>query len=88
MIAYSEKKNWLYLIEAVHSSGPISELRLIQLQKLTKHCKAEIIFVTAFLSRQKFRQFVMNIAWETEVWIANNPDHLAHFNGGKFLGPY
>lgn len=88
VIAYSKKKNWLYLIEAVHSSGPISELRLIQLQKITKDCKADIIYVTAFLNRQKFRQFMTEIAWETEVWIADNPDHLVHFNGNKFLGPY
>jgi len=88
VIAYSKNKNWLYLIEAVHSSGPISELRLIQLQKLTKDCKADIVYVTAFLNRQKFRQFITDIAWETEVWIADNPDHLVHFNGDKFLGPY
>lgn len=88
VIAYSKKKNWLYLIEAVHSSGPISELRLIQLQKLTKDCKADLVYVTAFLNRPKFRQFMTDIAWETEVWIADNPDHLVHFNGDKFLGPY
>lgn len=88
VIAYSKIKNWLFLIEAVHSSGPISELRLIQLQELTKDCIADIVFVTAFLDRAKFRQFITEIAWETEVWIANNPDHLVHFNGDKFLGPY
>lgn len=88
VIAYSENKNWLYLIEAVHSSGPISEIRLLHLQKLTKNCTADIVFVTAFLNRQKFRQFMTEIAWETEVWIADNPDHLVHFNGDKFLGPY
>jgi type II restriction enzyme len=88
VIAYSKKKNWLYLIEAVHSSGPISEIRLLQLQKLTKGCKASIVYVTAFLNRPKFRQFITDIAWETEVWIADNPDHLVHFNGDKFLGPY
>jgi len=88
VIAYSKKKNWLYLIEAVHSSGPINEIRLIQLQKLTKDCTANIVYVTAFLTRQKFRQFMTDIAWETEVWIADNPDHLVHFNGDKFLGPY
>jgi len=88
IIAYSKHKNWIYLIEAVHSSGPIDELRLLQLQDLTKVCKAEIVYVTAFLTRPKFRQFLTNIAWETEVWIANNPDHLVHFNGDKFLGPY
>lgn len=88
VIAYSKKKNWLYLIEAVHSSGAISEIRLLQLQKLTKDCKADIVYVTAFLTRPKFRQFIADIAWETEVWIADNPDHLVHFNGDKFLGPY
>ncbi|MPR33656.1 BsuBI/PstI family type II restriction endonuclease [Salmonirosea aquatica] len=88
VIAYSKDKNWLYLIEAVHSSGPISEIRLLQLHQLTEKCTAEIIYVTAFLNRQKFRQFVADIAWETEVWIADNSDHLIHFNGDKFLGPY
>lgn len=88
VIAYSKTKNWLYLIEAVHTSGPISEIRLLQLKKLTKNCKAEIVYVTAFLNRSKFRQYMSDIAWETEVWIADNPDHLVHFNGDKFLGPY
>lgn len=88
VIAYSKTKNWLYLIEAVHSSGPISELRRIQLMHLTRECSADIVYVTAFLNRQKFRQFMTDIAWETEVWIADNPDHLVHFNGDKFLGPY
>lgn len=88
VIAYSKNKNWLYLIEAVHSSGPISEIRLLQLKKLTKDCTADIVYVTAFLDRNKFRQFMPEIAWETEVWIADNPDHMVHFNGDKFLGPY
>ena len=88
VIAYSEKKNWLYLIEAVHSSGAISVVRLLQLQKITKDCQAEIIYVTAFLDRKTFRKFIADIAWETEVWIADNADHLIHFNGDKFLGPY
>ena len=88
IIAYSKKNNWLYLIEAVHSSGPMSEIRVHELKKLLKDCKAELIFVTAFLSRSDFRKWVMNIAWETEVWIADNPDHLIHFNGHKFLGAY
>lgn len=88
IIAYSQKKNWLYLIEAVHSSGPINELRLLQLQNLTKNCKADIVYVTAFMDRAKFRSYVSEIAWETEVWIADNPDHMVHFNGDKFIGPY
>lgn len=88
VVAYSESKNWLYLIEAVHSSGPISENRLLELKKLTKNCKADIVYVTAFLDRATFRTWVKDIAWETEVWIADNPTHLIHFNGDKFMGPY
>lgn len=75
------------MIEAVHSSGPISPIRLLELKKLTEQCEAEIIFVTAFLERNTFRQFAPEIAWETEVWIADAPDHIIHFDGEKFLGP-
>jgi type II restriction enzyme len=88
IIAYHENKNWLYLIEAVHSSGSISETRLFELKKLTEKCNADLIYVTAFLNRAEFCKWASEIAWETEVWIADNPDHLIHFNGDKFLGPY
>lgn len=88
IIAFSKKHNWLYLIEAVYSSGTMSETRVLQLRKLLKDCKAELIFVTAFLTRSEFRKWQMDIAWETEVWTADHPDHLVHFNGHKFLGAY
>jgi type II restriction enzyme len=88
VVAYSKDKNWLYLIEAVHSSGPISPTRLLELKGLTQDCTAEIVYVTAFLSRDTFRKFAPDIAWETEVWIADAPDHIIHFNGERFLGPY
>ena len=88
IVAYSVSKNWLYLIEAVHSSGVISEMRKSKLRQLTQNCTADIIYVTAFLNRAKFREFLPQIAWETEVWIADSPDHLIHFNGDRFLGPY
>lgn len=88
IIAYSKKNNWLYLIEAVHSSGPMSETRVLELKKMLEKCKAELIFVTSFLTRADFKRWMMDVAWETEVWIADNPDHLVHFNGHKFLGAY
>jgi DNA (cytosine-5)-methyltransferase 1 len=88
IVAYSEKKNWLFMIEAVHSSGPISSVRLLELKRLAGECTADIVYVTAFLNRDTFRKFAPEIAWETEVWIADAPDHLVHFDGDKFLGPY
>lgn len=88
IVAYNEEKNWLFLIEAFFTSGPMSEERIFELKKCLKDCKAELIFVTAFTSKSDFRKNVADIGWETEVWTADNPDHLIHFNGGKFLGPY
>lgn len=88
IVAYNKERNWLFLIEAAHSSGPISPTRLLELEKLTAKCKADRIYVTAFLDKNTFRKFVAEIAWETEVWIADNPEHLIHFDGEKFLGPY
>ncbi|WP_420627204.1 BsuBI/PstI family type II restriction endonuclease [Candidatus Leptofilum sp.] len=88
VVAFSRQKNWLFLIEAVHSSGPISPERIIVLQSFVKNCPAPIVYVTAFLDRATFRKFLPDIAWETEVWIASEPDHMIHFDGDKFLGPY
>lgn len=88
VLAYSEEKNWLFLIEAVHSANPITEIRKRTLEQLSKSCSANIVYVSAFLTRAAFRKFARDIAWETEVWIAETPDHLIHFNGDKFLGPY
>lgn len=88
VVAYSESKNWLFLIEAVHSANPIDELRKRALEQLAAKCHASMIFVTCFLTRADFRKFAKDIAWETEVWIAESADHLIHFNGDKFLGPH
>jgi len=88
IVAYSSKRRWLYLIEAVHSSGPVSPLRHLELGRLTARCRADIVYVTAFLDRETFRKFAADISWETEVWIADAPDHLVHFNGDSFMGPH
>lgn len=90
VIAYSEQKSWLYIIEAVTSSGPLDAYRHAGLQRLLEEviCGG-IVYVTAFPDRGKvFRQYVGEISWETEVWVASDPDHLIHFNGERFLGPY
>ncbi len=88
VIAYDATRNWLYLIEAVHSSGPMSEVRMLELKRLTKNCSAEVIFVTAFLNKAQFKKWMLDIAWESEVWIADAPDHLVHFDGKHYLSPY
>lgn len=88
VVAYSKAKNWLYLIEAVTTANPVTELRRKILLDLTRGCTAEIILITAFPDRATYRKFASEIAWETEVWIADAPEHMIHFNGDKFLGPH
>ena len=88
IVLYLEKKNWLYLIEAVTSHGPVSPKRYREVEAMLKSCTAERIYVTAFPDTNTFRKYAADIAWETEVWIATDPDHMVHFNGPKFLGPY
>jgi len=89
IVAFSEGKEWLYIIEAVHSSNPLNPERCIELQRtILKDCPYGVVFVTAFLSRKDFAKWLPQIAWETEVWLADTPEHLIHFNGDKFLGPH
>lgn len=88
VIAYSESKNVLFLIEAYHSTGQWSEIRLRKLKHKLDKCSARVIFVTAFETLKSFKQKSAEIAWETEVWIAENPEHMIHFNGFKFLKVY
>lgn len=85
VIAYSKDKNLLFLCEAVHSAGPMSEIRVRKLKEQLNKCTAEIIFITAFLTKKDFKKWILDIAWETEVWIAETPEHMIHFNGYKFL---
>jgi hypothetical protein len=88
VIVYYTAKNWLLLIEAVTSAGPVDGKRRKELKELFAGCKAGLVFVTAFETRRTMHTFLSQIAWESEVWIAEDPDHMIHFNGERFLGPY
>ena len=87
VILYCEDKNWIYFIEAVTSTGPMDYKRIGEINQLTENVKAGKIFITAFLDFRTFKRFAADLAWDSEVWIADNPDHLIHFNGDRFLGP-
>lgn len=87
VVAYSREKNLLYLIEAYHSTGEWDEIRVRKVKRKLEEsgCTANVIFFTAFENKNIFKQKAKDIAWETEVWIADSPEHLVHFNGYKFL---
>lgn len=87
VIIYDPTKNWLFLIEAVTSHGPVSPKRIIELEEFLINCNSGKIYVTAFPDFAEFKKHSNNIAWETEVWLVDVPEHMIHFNGDKFIGP-
>ncbi len=88
VIFYHTHKAWLILVEAVTSHGPVNPKRRAELKELFAASRVGLVFVTAFLTRRAMNVYLSEIAWETEVWIADAPSHLIHFNGERFLGPY
>lgn len=88
VVVYFGKKKWLVVIEAVTSHGPVNAKRRGELKRLFAASTAPLVYVTAFLSRQAMLKHLSEIAWETEVWVADAPSHMIHFNGERFLGPY
>lgn len=87
VVIFDTKRNWLFLIEAVTSHGPVSPKRLLELEEFLKDCKVGKVYVTAFPDMTEFKKHSNNIAWETEVWLMEVPDHMIHFNGDRFVGP-
>lgn len=87
VVLYREDENWIYFVESVTSVGPINDKRIIEIGEMTQECQCGKIYVTAFLDRETFRKFAHEIAFETEVWIANRPEHMIHYNGDRFFGP-
>ena len=88
VVIHHVEKDWLIVIEAVTSHGPVNPLRRAQLSDLFANCRSGLVYVTTFLDRDAMRSYLSEIAWETEVWVADAPTHLIHFDGEKFLGPY
>lgn len=87
IVISDDKREWLFLVEVVTSHGPVSAKRVVELEEFTKDCPYGIVYVTAFPNAKEFKKHVDDIAWETEVWLSDTPDHMIHFNGDRFIGP-
>ena len=87
VVLYREDKDWLYFVESVTSVGPMDPKRILEITEMTKDVTAGKIFVTAFPDFKTYKKFSEKLAWETEVWIAEMPEHMIHLDGDKFLGP-
>ncbi|MGV9616818.1 BsuBI/PstI family type II restriction endonuclease [Nocardia xishanensis] len=88
LVAYMPDKDWLVLMEAASSHGPVDAKRRSELAGLFKTATPGLVFVSCFPDRREMRKYLHQIAWETETWCAEDPTHLIHFNGERFLGPY
>ncbi len=88
VVIHLVKLDWLILVEAVTSHGPVSPQRRTELDALFTSARCGRVYVTAFLSRRAMRRYLNDISWETEAWVAEAPDHMIHFDGERFLGPY
>jgi hypothetical protein len=87
VVLYRKDKNWIYFIEAVTSVGPMDPKRIVEIEAMTEKVTAAKIYITSFLDFATYKKFSDQLAWETEVWIAEMPEHMIHLNGDKFLGP-
>lgn len=87
VVLYREDKDWIYFVEAVTSVGPMNPKRILEIEEMTKDVKSGKIFVTAFPDFKTYKKFSEELAWETEVWIAEMSEHMIHLNGDRFMGP-
>lgn len=88
LVIYLPDRNWLVLLEAASSHGPVDSKRQAELADLFANSTAGLVYVSCFPDRAEFRKYVDKIAWESEVWCADHPTHMIHYNGERFLGPY
>lgn len=87
VVLYDADRNWLFLVEAVTSHGPVSPKRVVELEEMLAACPASIVYVSAFPDFREFQKHIRDISWETEVWVCEVPDHMIHYNGDRYLGP-
>ena len=87
VVLYREDKDWLYFIESVTSVGPMDPKRILEIEEMTRRVVSGKIYVTAFLDFTTYKKFSQQLAWETEVWIAEMPEHMIHLDGDCFMGP-
>ena len=88
LVVHLEDRDWLVLIEAASSHGPVDSKRHAELEQLFADARPGLVYISCFPSRAEMRKYLAQIAWETDVWCAEDPTHLIHFNGERFLGPY
>ena len=79
VVVHHTSKNWLVLIEAVTSHGPVNPKRRLEFEALFANSKAGIVYVTAFLNRRVMIHYVDEIHEGKGAggWVSGVP-HPSH----------
>ncbi|MFC2496456.1 MAG: BsuBI/PstI family type II restriction endonuclease [Scardovia wiggsiae] len=88
VIAWDSKRDWLFLVEAASTHGPIDITRKIELHHLFANQWDKVVLISCFPNRRIMQKYLSLLAWETEAWCSDSPDHMVHLNGSRFMGPY
>lgn len=88
VILYHKNKGWLVLVESVTTHGPVDGTRYLELAEMFRESSFPLVYISAFMDKRTYCRYASEIAWETEVWISEEPTHMIHLNGSKFIGPY
>jgi adenine-specific DNA-methyltransferase len=88
MVFHDAVHDWLLVVECANGYRLIDEMRLKALRQIFSRAKSGLVYVTVFPSRAAMADYPDLVAWGTHAWIADAPDHMIHFNGSRFLGPY
>ena len=88
LIVWDKENNWVFMMEACSTHGPVDVIRKRELRSLFDDIRAPMVFVSCFPDRAVMRKYLADLAWETEAWCADTPDHMVHLDGIRFLGPY
>lgn len=85
IILYHAGKDRLYFIEAGGAHRAITCKRKKVFEQICKNCNVARMHVTAFPDFRMYGKYASHIAWETEVWIAEMPEHMIHYNGDRYV---
>jgi type II restriction enzyme len=88
LIVWDKEHNWVFVMEACSTHGPVDVMRKRELRSLFDCIRPPMVFVSCFPDRNVMGKYLADLAWETEAWCADTPDHMVHLDGMRFLGPY
>lgn len=87
IVISDEKRNWLFLIDIPRIRSQMNGERCAVLEKIFRGHGLGLVFLNAFKNRRELGDLLLDLPWQTVAWIAEEPDHMIHFNGGRLLGP-